>query len=70
MWQKRDEEKTDGALAFKARILKFAQVSNYGFGFDDYQVGLAGPIRMRDKDKFDRWREEETKDFTGMMGYV
>ena len=49
---------------------KFAQVSSYGFGYDDYQVGFAGPIRMWDKDKFERWREEETKDFTGKMGYV
>ncbi len=70
MWQKRDEEKMAGALAFKARILKFAQVSNYGFGYDDYQVGFAGPIRMWQKDKFERWREEETKDYKGKMGYV
>ena len=49
---------------------KFAQVSSYGFGYDDYQVGFAGPIRMWDKDKFERWREEETKDYKGKMGYV
>ena len=25
---------------------------------------------MWDKDKFKRWREEETKDYKGKMGYV
>ena len=49
---------------------KFDQVSfSYGC-YDGFQVGLAGPISKWDEAKFKKWREEETKDFTGEMGYV
>ena len=49
---------------------KFDQVvSSYGC-YDGFQVGLAGPISKWDEAKFKKRREEETKDFTGKMGYV
>ena len=49
---------------------KFDQVvSSYGC-YNGFHVGLAGPISKWDEAKFKKWREEETKDFTGKMGYV
>ena len=49
---------------------KFDQVVSSYHCYDGFQVGLRGHIPKWDEAKFKKWREVETKDFSGKMGYV
>ncbi len=50
--------------------VKFDQVVSSYRCYDGHQVGLTGHISQWDEDKFKKWRNQETRDYSEKMEYV